>query len=109
MKLFSISKLKRKMSGAEEMPPLLVKPEEFERSGDSSRGRSGVLFGRRLTWGGVLRFMTYWLVFMIVIKHFARWAGKIADVVTALPKDPHKAAKRILDKAPVIVSLLIIA
>lgn len=93
------------MPGAEEVSPLLAKAEKFELSGDNSRGRAGVLFGRWFTLGGVLRFVTYWLVFVFVIQHFAGWASEIADMVMALPKDPHKAAKRILDKAPVIVSL----
>ncbi|EKM61555.1 uncharacterized protein PHACADRAFT_248234 [Phanerochaete carnosa HHB-10118-sp] len=98
MKLFSIGKLKRKMLGPEEASPLLAKPEKFEHSEDNSRGLSS----RWLTWGGVLRFVIYWLVVVFVIQHFTGWASKVVDAVVGLPKDPRKAAKRILAKAPVI-------
>lgn len=105
MKLFSTSKLKRKLREAEEAAPLLSKAKDLHVPRNNWRRRAaGALFGRWLSWGGVLRFVVYWLGFMFVIQHFDEWSSKIADMVTALPKDPHKAAKRILDKAPVIVS-----
>ncbi|GJE89528.1 M19 family dipeptidase [Phanerochaete sordida] len=104
MKFLPARKLQRKLREAEEAAPLLLKHDELKHYAARSWRRrvAGAMFGRWLSWGGVLRFVIYWLGFVFVIQHFEEWSSKIADAVVALPKDPHKAAKRILDRAPVI-------
>lgn len=95
MKFRPFRKFKRSKFPSEESA-LLVQHSDVpapEYSSASSRGsKPATVIG--LVLGSVLM--------MFVLRHTLGW--RIEDHFMGLPKDPHKAARKILDTSPVIVS-----
>ena len=52
----------------------------------------------------IFRWLVFFAVYQVVIRGLEFWAGSARRELDKLPSDPHEAAKRILEKAPVIVS-----
>lgn len=103
MKLPSVRRSRKQRPS--ETAPLLVQHKELDPIDAPIAPALQVQVRRTLSWKAFLfRFIVYWSFFGVVAWNFDSWARKASDKLTALPSDPHKAAKRILDYAPVIVS-----
>lgn len=51
------------------------------------------------------RFIAIMVIYWAIMRGVEFWADGMAKKFSRLPSDPHEAAKRILEKAPVIVSI----
>lgn len=105
MKFPSLRKLKAKrVKFASETAPLLVQAKDLIHHRDDEPSASTISTQRKNRFLVFLRFVLLWICFMFLAWHFEGWSQKVKEHFWGLPKDPHKAAQRILESAPVIVS-----
>ena len=53
----------------------------------------------------IFRWILFIALYHVIIRGLGFWASAVDKRFDKLPSDPHEAAKRILEKAPVIVSI----